>query len=100
MNLYQMGGQAGWLTNVVTRPRMLEQLRRLLANGPCMFFSPRLLEECRTFIRHPDGTCAAAAGAHDDTVIAMAIAQAVRAELRIAPAKTPEEAQYRLSQAA
>ena len=100
LNLYQMGGQAGWLTNVVTRPRMLEQLRQLLANGSCMFFSPRLLEECRTFIRHPDGSCAAAAGAHDDTVIAMAIAQAVRAELRIAPAKTPEEAQYRLSQAA
>jgi hypothetical protein len=32
--------------------------------------------------------------------MAMAIAQAVRAELRIAPAKSPEEAQYRLQQAA
>jgi hypothetical protein len=85
---------------VVTRPRMLEQLRLLLANGTCIFFSPRFLEECRTFIRHPDGSCAAAPGGHDDTVMAMAIAQAVRAELRIAPAKSPEEAQYRLQQAA
>ncbi|HSY11907.1 MAG TPA: terminase [Verrucomicrobiae bacterium] len=100
LNLYKMSGQPGWLTNVVTRPRMLEQLRLLLANGTCIFFSPRFLEECRTFIRHPDGSCAAAPGGHDDTVMAMAIAQAVRAELRIAPAKSPEEAQYRLQQAA
>ena len=48
-----------------------------------MFLSPRLLEECRTFIRHPDGTCSAASGTHDDTVMAMAIAHEVRREVKI-----------------
>jgi len=90
-NLYQAGGQNGWLTNVVTRPRMLENFAALLANAPFMFFSPRLLEECRTFIRHADGSCSAAAGTHDDTVMAMAIAQAVRAEVRIQPARSLSE---------
>lgn len=87
-NLYQTGGQPGWVTNVATRPRMLENLAGLLSAAPFMFLSPRLLEECRTFVRHPDGTCSAAAGAHDDTVMAMAIAEIVRAEVLIAAPKS------------
>ena len=90
-NVYQTGGQPGWLTNVATRPRMLENLSALLSAAPFMFLSPRLLEECRTFVRHPDGTCSAAAGAHDDTVMAMAIAEAVRAEVVVAPPKSIQE---------
>jgi len=46
-----------------------------------LFNSSRLLEECKTFVRHPDGPPAAANGAHDDTVMAMAIAMEVRAEM-------------------
>jgi hypothetical protein len=72
----------GWLTNAATRPAMLMNLELMLANMPDLFLSKRLLQECRTFVRHKDGKCAAAAGAHDDTVMAMAIAQAVRAECR------------------
>jgi len=87
-NVYQAGGQPGWLTNVATRPRMLENLAALLSAAPFMFLSPRLLEECRTFIRHPDGTCSAASGAHDDTVMAMAIAEIVRAEVLVAAPKS------------
>jgi hypothetical protein len=56
-----------------------------------MFLIPRLLQECRTFIRHPDGSCAAASGAHDDTVMAMAIAQAVRAEVIVQPPGSAQE---------
>jgi hypothetical protein len=90
-NLYKADGQTGWLTNVATRPRMLENLTGLLSAAPFMFLSPRLLEEFRTFIRHPDGTCSAAAGAHDDTVMAMAIAEAVRAEVLVeAPKSMPD----------
>jgi hypothetical protein len=99
-NIYKMGGQLGWLTNVVTRPRMLEHFSAILSSGSFMLLSPRLLEECRTFVRHPDGSCSAAAGTHDDTVMAMAIAQAVRAEVRVVTAKTPEEAQQAMQQAA
>ncbi|HUH63984.1 MAG TPA: hypothetical protein VLZ50_13350, partial [Terracidiphilus sp.] len=89
--VYQSGGQPGWLTTVATRPRMLENFGALLAGAPFMFLSPRLLEECRTFIRHPDGNCSAAQGAHDDTVMAMAIAQAVRAEVIVQGPKSAEE---------
>ena len=99
-NLYKMGGQLGWLTNVATRPRMLETFGAMLSAAPFMFLSPRLLEECRTFVRHSDGSCSAAAGAHDDTVMAMAIAQAVRAEVRIKPGLSASEAQYATLQAA
>lgn len=90
-NLYKGGGQSGWLTTASSRPRMLANLDELLSSSTFMFSSPRLLEECRTFVRHPDGSCSAAAGAHDDTVMAMAIAQQVRAELRVkAPASMEE----------
>jgi len=42
---------------------------------------PGLLAECRTFITQPGGGTGAASGAHDDCLMAMAIAQAVRAEM-------------------
>jgi hypothetical protein len=99
-NLYKSDNQLGWLTNVVSRPRMLEHFRLFLVHGSHMFQSPRLLEECRTFIRYADGSCSAAPGAHDDSVIAMAIAQAVRAELRTGVPKSVEEAKYVMLQAA
>jgi hypothetical protein len=79
--LYEHGGQLGWLTSAVTRPAMLANFAAVLAESPQLFSSRALLEECRTFVRHPDGTSSAAAGAHDDCVIAMAIALAVRQEV-------------------
>ena len=79
-NLFQQNGQEGWLTSVVTRPAMVENLAAALIEGPEMFRSPRLLGELRTFVRHADGHGAAAEGAHDDCVMAMAIALAVRRE--------------------
>ena len=77
---YHVKGQEGWLTSTATRPRMLDNLSATLAAAPFLFNSPRLLEECKTFVRRPDGTTSAANGAHDDTVMAMAIALAVRAD--------------------
>ncbi len=99
-NVYKSGNQPGWLTTVASRPRMLENFAAVLSAASFMFLSPRLLEECRTFVRHADGTCSAAAGAHDDTVMAMAIAQAVRAELRVLPPRSVHELQYTMLQAA
>ena len=77
-NLYEEKGQAGWQTNAATRPRMIEHLAVLLGRNPELFFSRRLLQECRTFVRHADSSSGAAGGAHDDSVLAMAIAQMVR----------------------
>ena len=79
--LYEHGGQLGWLTSAVTRPAMLANFAAILAEPPPLFSSRALLEECRTFVRHPDGTSSAAAGAHDDCVLAMAVALAVRQEM-------------------
>jgi hypothetical protein len=79
-NVFYQGNQAGWLTSAASRPRMLENFAATLTNAPFLFSSTRLLEECRTFVRHPDGSASAASGTHDDLVMAMAVALAVRAE--------------------
>jgi len=77
-NLYQQNGQPGWLTHVGSRPAMIAHLGALLARVPELFFSRRLLQQCRSFVRHADSSTGAAGGAHDDCVLAMAIAQMVR----------------------
>ena len=74
------GKNNGWVTSVSNRPGIIAHLDNLLAEKPERFHSARFLRECRTFLRQPDGGSAAAAGAHDDTVMAMAIAQFVRKE--------------------
>lgn len=76
--LYRERGAAGWTTSQVTRPAMLERLGAVLVASPDLFMSKRLLEECRTFVRGADGRCAACEGAHDDAILAMAMAWAVR----------------------
>ena len=76
--VYREGNQEGWLTSAVSRPAMIENLAAVLIAGPNLFHSPLLLNECRTFVRHADGGSAAAIGAHDDCVMAMAIALAAR----------------------
>jgi hypothetical protein len=89
LNVYRQGNQAGWLTTLASRPRMLENFAATLTNAPFLFSSTRLLEECRTFVRHPDGSASAAAGTHDDLVMAMAVALAVRAEMAPSGSRRP-----------
>lgn len=80
-NLYRQGGQLGWLTSAASRPPMIENFGAILTAAPELFGSERLLNECRTFVRNAGGAPAAASGAHDDCVMAMAIALAVRTEM-------------------
>ena len=75
------GGQAGWLTTSVSRPSVISRLDAALVESPELFLSRRLLGECRSFVRLPNGRVGAQAGTHDDCVMAMAIALAARAEL-------------------
>ncbi len=79
-NLYEKDGHSGWLTSAASRPMMIENMAAVMMAEPQLFHSLRLLEECRTFVRHLDGNASAADGAHDDCVMAMAIALAVRRE--------------------
>jgi len=79
--IYRQNGQAGWLTNSVSRPTILGRLDAALVDAPGCFLSRKLLGECRSFVRLPNGTTGARSGTHDDRVMAMAIALAARAEL-------------------
>lgn len=79
-NLYRQGGQMGWLTTAANRPAMIENMAAVLVAEPGLFHSTKLLEECRTFLRNADGSSGASQGSHDDCVMAMAIALAVRRE--------------------
>jgi hypothetical protein len=79
--IYRQGGQAGWLTTSLSRPAALGRLDAGLVERPECFQSRRLLSECRSFIRLPDGRSGARPGTHDDRVMAMAIGLAARAEL-------------------
>ena len=78
--VYAQGREAGWLTSAASKPEMTARLGSLLEQSPEMFKSRRLLGECRTFVGGERGKTGAANGAHDDLVMAMAVAQAVRAE--------------------
>jgi hypothetical protein len=80
-NIYASAGQRGWLTSLASKPGMIARLGAQLAESPQIFYSRRLLNELRTYITLPSGGTGAAAGAHDDCVMAMAVAQAVRAEV-------------------
>jgi hypothetical protein len=79
--IYRQGGQPGWLTTSVSRPALLGRLDAALVEQPERFLSRRLLAECRSFVRLPNGGTGARAGTHDDRVMAMAIGLAARAEL-------------------
>jgi len=79
--IYRQAGQDGWLTTSVSRPVVLGRLGAAIVEHSERFMSRRLLGECRSFVRCPDGSTRARTGTHDDCVMAMAIGLAVRAEL-------------------
>lgn len=79
--VYRQGSEAGWLTTAASKPEMTARLGTLLEESSEMFKSKRLLGECRTFVGRERGKTGAANGSHDDLVMAMAVAQAVRAEM-------------------
>ena len=79
--VYEQGGDAGWLSTAGNKPGMVSRMGALLVESPWMFFSDRLLAECRSFVTFGGGRTGAVSGAHDDCVMSMAIAQSVRAEV-------------------
>jgi len=81
VTIYMQGNVAGWPTTAHTRPAMLARVGAALEDAGELFQSRRLLGECKTMVRQRNGKAAAAAGCHDDCVMAMAVALSVRAEL-------------------
>ena len=88
LRLYRQDGQAGWLTNSVSRPAVLGRLDAALREAPRGFMSRRLLAECWSFVRLPSGKTGARAGTHDDRVMAMAIGLGARAEILASGGRT------------
>jgi hypothetical protein len=70
--------QPGWPTNALTRPQAISALDAMLRDAPETFMSRRLLEQCRAYSHTDTGSTAAPPGAHDDLVMAAAIAHAIR----------------------
>jgi hypothetical protein len=76
--VYRDRGEAGWLTTATSKPEMVARIGSMLERTPQRFMSRRLLAECRTFVAEERGKTGAARGSHDDLVMAMAVALAVR----------------------
>jgi len=74
-------GQVGLLTSSWSKPQMLARLSEALRAASHLFFSRRLLAECRSFVRMANGGLGARNGAHDDRVMALALALEARAQM-------------------
>jgi hypothetical protein len=74
-------GKPGWPMNAQTKPQAINLVAHMLRDAPEVFCSARLLDQCRNFSHLDGGEMGARPGSgHDDLVIALAIALAVRAE--------------------
>jgi Terminase RNaseH-like domain len=82
-HVYKQDEQDGWLTSSLSRPAMIGRLAAALVEKSSAFQSRRLLKECRSFVRLRNGKTGAQQGAHDDCVMAMAIALSAREELLV-----------------
>jgi len=72
----------GWNTTKATRRLMIDGLRAAFSNGEVVVNERATLQEMLTFVRNPTtGEFEAAAGAHDDRVISLAIACMVRKDV-------------------
>ena len=64
----------GFHTTVKSKPLILDFLRELIREQEIPVYSPVLIDELQTFVMQPNGKMQAQYGAHDDAVMALAIA--------------------------
>lgn len=72
--------KAGWSTNAITRPLMLEGLRDWLETDGALarVFDRQMLQECMTFRMQDNGSFEHDPGCHDDSIVKWAIANQMR----------------------
>lgn len=68
----------GFLTTPQTKPLIISELVEALRDDPQMERDPDTVRELLTFVRKPNGRTEAVEGAHDDLVMALAIANHMR----------------------
>ena len=64
----------GFHTTVKSKPLILDYLKELVREREVTLHSPKVLDELQTFVNLPNGKMSAQHGAHDDCVMALAIA--------------------------
>lgn len=64
----------GFRTDIRTRPQLIAALAEAIREQAIYIRDPLTLDECQSFVFLSDGKVAAAPGAHDDTVLALALA--------------------------
>ena len=72
----------GWVTSPKTRPAILAELHTIMDEAPELVVSFETLGEMLTFVHGKNRRPEAAAGEHDDLVMAAAIAHAIRGQQR------------------
>ncbi len=81
----------GFVTNALTRPQIIGNLIRVMRGSIELISHKQTLEEMLSFIRTASGRAEAAAGAHDDLVMALAISYHVRELYLTQTLCTPKE---------
>jgi hypothetical protein len=66
--------RVGFLTTIKSRPQLIDTVRELLREEEILLHNKVLVDELQTFVTLPNGREAATAGAHDDCVMALALA--------------------------
>jgi hypothetical protein len=70
----KMTPKLGWETNSRTRPAMIDYMTSSIREHQVILKSETLINECMSFVKNSKGRYEASEGAHDDLVIACAIA--------------------------
>lgn len=88
----------GWLTTAQTKPELIDDLAGAIASHALVSHEAELWEECLLYEVKPNGSTGASEGAHDDRVMAAAIAVRMSRQpgaqtLRV-PSQEPERRQY------
>jgi len=71
----EMREELGFYTDVKTRPLIIDELRKDVRDETILLNDPTTIDEMTTFVADPkSGKIEAEVGCHDDTVLALAIA--------------------------
>lgn len=70
----------GFRTTTITRPAMLAELAKIVRENPESINDRTTLLEMLTFVKNERGKAEAITGYHDDTIMALAIAHAIRGQ--------------------
>lgn len=79
----------GFRTTVVTRPVILSRLLEVVREHPDTICDRGTLEELLTVVRNQQGRIEAPAGGHDDDMMGLAIAHAIREQVVFPPVAMP-----------